>query len=268
MRTIITHFYNEEYLLPWWLNHHKKLFDHGILIDYKSTDRSIEIIKEICPNWEIVESKHKFFDARNNDLEVADLEKNIPGWKMSLTVTEFLMGGIDKLCVDSNQRLQHTIPVIIFADYDPDGNLDVGKPLWEQIKMGLTFINHPDIAWPSRSLHNFNDIVYPGGRHFHPHSTTEALIFKYSNCLIGPEMIKRRLQINPRISARDKEEGIGSHHCVTIDTIKELYNFNIGSRNPIDCTHFIDKMIKQTTKDHTQWDYKRTFGFSGFNKHN
>ena len=38
-------FYNEEYLLPWWLAHHTKLFDHGILINKGSTDRSVEICK-------------------------------------------------------------------------------------------------------------------------------------------------------------------------------------------------------------------------------
>lgn len=47
--TVISHFYNEEYLLPWWLNHHKNIFDNGILINYGSTDKSVEIIKSICP---------------------------------------------------------------------------------------------------------------------------------------------------------------------------------------------------------------------------
>ena len=27
-KTIISNVWNEEYLLPWWLNHHKDLFDH------------------------------------------------------------------------------------------------------------------------------------------------------------------------------------------------------------------------------------------------
>ncbi|MBJ3789276.1 glycosyltransferase family 2 protein, partial [Bacillus sp. OA1] len=44
-KTIISHFYNEEYLLPWWLMHHTKIFDHGILINRGSTDRSVEICK-------------------------------------------------------------------------------------------------------------------------------------------------------------------------------------------------------------------------------
>ena len=42
-------FYNEEYLLPWWLMHHTKIFDHGILINRGSTDRSVEICKLLAP---------------------------------------------------------------------------------------------------------------------------------------------------------------------------------------------------------------------------
>ena len=46
MKSIISHFYNEEYLLPWWLNHHKKYFDYGLMIDYNSPDISVEVIKD------------------------------------------------------------------------------------------------------------------------------------------------------------------------------------------------------------------------------
>ena len=42
--TIITNIFNEEYLLPFWLDYHRRIFDHGIVIDYDSTDRSIEIV--------------------------------------------------------------------------------------------------------------------------------------------------------------------------------------------------------------------------------
>jgi hypothetical protein len=63
MLTIISHFYNEEYLLPWWLEHHKKIAPFGVMIDYHSTDRSVEIIKSICPHWEIRTTRNESFDA-------------------------------------------------------------------------------------------------------------------------------------------------------------------------------------------------------------
>ena len=58
MITVISHFFNEEYLLPFWLEHHSKIFDHGIMIDYCSTDRSVEIIRKFCPSWTIVKTQN------------------------------------------------------------------------------------------------------------------------------------------------------------------------------------------------------------------
>ena len=68
MKTVISHFYNEEYLLPFWLKHHKKYFDHGILINYHSTDKSVEIIKEICPDWEIINTEYEEFLKGDNEV--------------------------------------------------------------------------------------------------------------------------------------------------------------------------------------------------------
>jgi hypothetical protein len=38
--TILTNIFNEEYLLPFWLNHHKNMFDKIISIDYHSTKKN------------------------------------------------------------------------------------------------------------------------------------------------------------------------------------------------------------------------------------
>lgn len=51
MRTVLCHFYNEEYLLPWWLKHHRSMFDHGALIDHGSTDNSLDICRQLVPEW-------------------------------------------------------------------------------------------------------------------------------------------------------------------------------------------------------------------------
>ena len=91
MTTLIAHIYNEEYLLPFWLEHHKKIFDAIIIIDYNSTDRSVEICKDICPNCKIIPSKNKVFDAELADAEIMDIERKIEGIKMSLNITEFML---------------------------------------------------------------------------------------------------------------------------------------------------------------------------------
>ena len=53
-RVVISHFFNEAYLLPWWLEHHRQIFDHGVLIDWSSTDGSADICRQLAPGWEVV----------------------------------------------------------------------------------------------------------------------------------------------------------------------------------------------------------------------
>jgi hypothetical protein len=88
--TLLSHIFNEEYLLPFWLNHHKTMFDQIIIIDYNSTDKSIEICKNICPECKIIKTRNNCFDARKVDIEIMDIENNIDGVKIVLNTTEFL----------------------------------------------------------------------------------------------------------------------------------------------------------------------------------
>lgn len=247
MKTIITHFYNEEYLLPWWLEHHKKYFDFGILIDYGSTDRSVEICKKICPHWQIFPSAHGKFDASDCDREVEFYERQIPGWRISLTVTEFLVGNLSKLMHEEENRTQWLIPGVIFASYNPAGKFSREKELWDQCSTGVPY-TVSSAARLCRSLHNFKDISYSPGRHFHPLNTEDAMIFKFSNCLIGEEMIKRRLQIQHRVSERDKISGCSDQHVyashggLTHQTLPLYYKEKIESLGPIDCSDLINKI--------------------------
>ena len=78
-KTLLAHLYNEEYLLPFWLEHHRDIFDKFILIDYNSTDNSLIIIKEFLKNkdFKILQSRNQYFDAGDVDEEVTDIEKEI-----------------------------------------------------------------------------------------------------------------------------------------------------------------------------------------------
>ena len=89
--TLISNIYNEEYLLPFWCNHHKSMFDHAVIVDYGCTDKSIDIIKEICPNWEIRKSKNASFGAIEIDKEFNEIESEFEGFKIILNTTEFLI---------------------------------------------------------------------------------------------------------------------------------------------------------------------------------
>lgn len=213
MRTVITHFYNEEYLLPWWLMYHRQHFDQGILIDYHSTDRSVEICRGICPDWPVFTSMNQYFDAAACDYEIEFYERQVQGWRIALTTTEFIVGNLDKLMNDSPIRQQYFVPGIRFTAWNPAGHLDPAKPLWHQIHTGIDYHDNPT-AHQCRSLHNFTDIKYTTGRHYLPHNTQDAMIFHYAHCLIGEPMIRRRLQIQHKISPSDKELGLGNHHYI------------------------------------------------------
>lgn len=244
MRTVITHFYNEEYLLPKWLEHHKQYFDYGILIDYASTDRSVQICRDICPHWQVFSSGNVEFDSKKLDYEIEFYERQLPGWRIALTTTEFLVGNVNSLFVDTPARMQWYIPGIRFTAWDPEGSLDMSKPLWDQLRRGIDYRTNP-IAHQCRSLHNFNDIQYAPGRHYLPFNTEEACIFHYAHCIVGKPMINRRLQVQHKVSLSDKVRGLGSHHYydqggLNINNLKEMH-FNFINLGETDCSEIINR---------------------------
>jgi hypothetical protein len=213
-KTILTHFYNEEYLLPWWLEHHARIFDHGIMIDYHSTDRSVDIIRSICPTWEIRTTTNKEFDVYEVDAEIEAIESTITGWKTCLTITEFLVG---------NANLMDDVPassiypdVYTFIDVDRHNMPVYGKPLWNQKTHGFHRTN-PVSERSSRSIHNFDYSYIKPGRHVNQVSTSELCIFYFGWCPMTEQMIKRKLQIQDRLTKRNIDAGYVSHHLYKWD---------------------------------------------------
>jgi hypothetical protein len=128
--TILSNIYNEEYMLPCWLEYHKNIFDHGIIIDWDSTDKSVEIIKKICPHWEIrrttnLVNNKPFFETFSADKEIMEIEKTVPGYKIFLNVTEWFMSTKPiKELVDLTQPnkcypLQVLTPINALEGYNP-----------------------------------------------------------------------------------------------------------------------------------------------------
>ena len=232
-RTLISHFYNEEWLLPWFLNHHKTVFDHGIMIDYNSTDRSVEIIKEICPTWEIHKSKNPDFGVpRKIDQEVQDYERKIDGWRMALNVTEFLVGNLDHL--GGHKEKDHYLGQWVFVDVEDPSEpreLDSSRPIheqrhwaykklgdWELQSMGST-------CRPPRSIHNYFK-TYPAGRHYWKQQPTvnDLCVFYYGWASIEPKSIARKMQIQHRIPKKPADPTRpGGHHFFTTENLIERF---------------------------------------------
>lgn len=220
-KTLLCHFYNEEYLLPWFLNHHKNIFDHGIMIDYHSTDRSVEIIKEICPTWEIVKSRNEKFGAEQVDDEVMDIERSIDGWRICLNVTEHLIGNYDVL--DDQSEKQILIPSFVFVDTDPENLPSYDKSLYEQKTMGFFGAAEP-IERLSRSIHNYPVFYDWIGRHFGEfHYPVELAIFYWGWCPWNNYQLQRKLQIKTQMPQSDILSGKGAHHLAGKDEFEKIF---------------------------------------------
>lgn len=229
--TVIMHFYNEEYLLPYWLNHHKSIFDHGILINYGSTDKSIDIIKQLVPNWTVIDTKNPTFDLYKCDQEVMDIERTIRGWKIPLNVTEFLccdnlVNLIEKYQDKNNAISIHCIPMVESIEYESNIPLDMYQPLIKQRTFGIN-----ESFRKTRTIHCAPDGQYDGiGRHhpkIHPHvfpSLYEVVVLWYGFSPFNEPILQRKLQIQNKMTAKDKLNGIGREHITTREMLQEQFN--------------------------------------------
>jgi hypothetical protein len=224
--TVISHFFNEEYLLPWWLNHHTKLFDHGILINRASTDRSIEICRKLAPNWRVLKAHNPAFDAIDCDREVMKIEFKIEGWKIVLNTTEFLC------CHDLNKYLEalefhaqqiYLVPTYIMVD-PPD--IAYPEPNPEQ-----PLVNQRHHGFYSRTRSRFIHKLPHGGYHPGRHETSHAYKPAPSGAFIkwfgfspwNEHFKKRKLQIKPTIPESNYSKGFGIQHFVDVQQLEELY---------------------------------------------
>jgi hypothetical protein len=272
-KTIISHIWNEEYLLPFWLNHHKKYFDHGIIIDYNSSDRSVEIIKEICPTWEVLPSRNERMGALFMDRELEDVERMHSGWKMVLSTTEFLVGDYKKLDTIAEKGQEILVPAFQMMEHPetegthPDPNID----LFEQKTFGIHYddpikytekeitndrrwdhhIHQWNSGWVTRRqrlLHNHDDFTYPLGRHFadYDKSTKDFIIVYYRFCPWNNEMLNRISNLKNNLDPEDEKKMLGFEHFLDPNEhtqwMKEWQN---NARDLSDeIKHFVDLMKK------------------------
>jgi hypothetical protein len=246
-KTVIAHFYNEEFMMEWWLNHHTSLFDHGILINHKSTDRSVEIIRDIAPDWSILDTSLEFFDAFDNEFEVMNIESNTEGWKMVLNITEFLIfPNMDlrlKQFIDTNVQCIKT-KGIIMVDDEP-GVLAREKPLVQQKKYG--FLEYrKNKYWKTteycngakrgrtcreRILHRYSNGAYHPGRHdtYRPIDYVADDIFTlwYGYSPWCNEFIERKMSFKAKIPEKDLIQGRSKQHIRDISQLKKDYSLNL-----------------------------------------
>jgi hypothetical protein len=230
VRTVICHFKNEAYLLQWWLRHHVQLFDYGVMIDSGSTDGSADLVRQIAPHWRLVKSRCTELDMYLLGLEIETYEWELPpGWKITLTATEFLMPCrplelIEREAEEDNRR-GCSASGIFCVDPTPGREPDPNQPLPLQVPWGIDFnaITSPEAhpLWPfpmfNRFYHSLPVGMYMPGRHssYHQDSKTrnpELMIFRFTLAPWNEAMLQRRLQMKSEIIDDDLKRGWGHNH--------------------------------------------------------
>jgi hypothetical protein len=250
--TLISHFWNEEFLLPYWLRHHYPLFDHGVLLDYASTDRSVEIIRALAPRWEIRPSVNQWFDARDIDVEVMAVEREQPGWKMVLNTTEFLLcqdlAGLVRGLEEQRPEVWGLWPfdLAVVDTLAEREDAVTTAPLHFQKQHGY----HAQGS-RSRLLHRHPDGRYAAGRHSSalvPKALDERLFLLWFGWCPIRYVRGRKLQIQQRIPARDRAEGLGKQHLISPEGLEAAYRQEAARAYDLLAAHAPYRELLETLK--------------------
>lgn len=234
-KTVISHFYNEEYLLPWWLEHHRRMFDHGIMIDYRSTDESRRIIETYVPDWQILDSRNDEFSAVECDKEVMSIEQSLIGWKIALNTTEFLCcADLDAFLQRAEQRGQTSFQSqgVIMADPLDQVLPDPVRSISLVAQRHFGFFERDSVlnflGFPSRCrlLHRRHHGAYRPGRHQTDQVDVvvedELLVLWFGFSPWNEQTISRKLGIKTRIPELDRRMGLGYHHLVDFQQLESM----------------------------------------------
>jgi hypothetical protein len=203
------------------------MFDHGVLLDYGSTDGSAELVEKLAPGWEVRRSRNEWFDARDVDAEVMEVEREFEGWKLVLNTTEFA------LC--------HDLPLYVrwMEKYRPEVygiwgyDLEVVDPVVERDAPMTDAALYFQRRWGyhprgdrSRILHRRPDGQYSAGRHFSgvvDKKLDDGFYVTWFGWSPMRYIIPRKLQIQQRISPHDRAAQLGWHHIMTPEELESRY---------------------------------------------
>jgi len=203
--TCITNIYNEEYLLPFWLNHHKHIFDRIIIIDHHSTDNSLKICKEIIPGCIIIPHPSKKFASKEHDIYLMELENAVKGIKIILNTTEFLF--CSKPIKDIfNSKKNKMFGALCYSPYSlneyyPKNNYELF------CNMKNKDIRYHKDRW-HRFIHNYSNGKYVIGRHHTYHTYEESndmYIVWFGFYPLNEKLLSRKLQVKNNIPQTDRK---------------------------------------------------------------
>ena len=259
---LLSHFAEEEYLMPFWIRHHAHMFDSAVLIDFEAADSTRKIVEEIAPtSWKVINSvTGASFEAARVDDQVVELEKSRPqDWHLALTTTEFLVHrnfrqGLAKHESEEKARFCHVRSFGIVGDdakaVKKVEELSVQRSVYaegegrkgkreENNTYSKSFpLNRYLLTSPYRRFLHLNTLGkfnYRPGRHAmfpapqeDDKFDCEAFIMKYQ-WTPWPEIIKRKLMVGQHIPPGDKNLRRGVQHTAVVDekTLDEARQFDL-----------------------------------------
>lgn len=254
---VICHVYNEELLLPYWLAHHRRLFDHGVILDYASTDGTRAAFERAGLDWELRPSRNEWFDAEAVDAEVMDVEAEFAEgvWKMALNVTEYLFASSLDRITGACGAGTRAVALDVAAMVDPPSPRAVPVspriPLYLQRHHGVIGRRAP------RVLHQALRGEYEVGRHRTslPCESADGLVLWWG---FSPfDALKpRMLQIGPRIPEAAVRKGWGYHHLVDEDGLEQRYRrHQEGMRDLLGEPRFVQPLL-DICREWPDWDLR------------
>lgn len=226
---LVSHHRNEEMLMPFFIIQHAPMFDHAILIDFISTDKTLEILDKYAPpSWRVENSTiGEVFDAIKTDQQVMVWEQQYPDdWTLALTTTEFLVHPNFRSELYRHQ-IRNPRPVIRhYRVWYMMGNdttplrhftslvnqrhqfLDSEPIFIRFLHVGTSFTHKYDYG-----RHNYTEVRRKRQKkNRKPQEIShEGFIMKWV-WTPWPEVAQRKLDVGKTIPQSDQERGFGTHH--------------------------------------------------------
>ena len=211
-------------LLPYWLEHHKRLFDHGVITLYSCQDKSEEIIRAMCPKWDIVKPVHgQHYSCAGADKEVMTQESKHKEWKIALNITEFAATqDLAKVVASVPRGTQCILPwdaaVMVDTPETKDDDLDPSIPLLLQKHHGVFSKRY--ILWKcrhNRQLHCGVQGNYDVGRHnsrVKPQAKSPLLYVSWFVWSPYKDIRRRKLAVKSQLPEFDVKWKRGWQHMV------------------------------------------------------
>lgn len=225
--SLLTHVWNEEILLPHWLEHHLALAETGIIIDHGSTDKTLEILSTLPKGWRVEKTKLEWFDAHLLDEENKFYEEQLTGdWKGILNITEFLWHEDLPGLVKDYGKTYDALGFRAFMMVDNKLDLPLDEKLWKNRTNGYLDDDSSIASRRWRFIHNQPHGQYALGRHgtsIEKQARNLDWNILFAAFAPWPQAVKRKMQVQERIPPHNKAGGLGIQHLQNPETLNNFY---------------------------------------------